>query len=64
MFLNMSLTETHSNYILQYDLMRRGIVTEQVTGLMNRFNEFRPFHESIGKKSHQIHNLEFPGEMR
>jgi hypothetical protein len=27
----------------------RGIVTEQVTGLMSRFNEFHPFYESIGK---------------
>lgn len=27
----------------------RGIVTEQVTGLMSRFNEFHPIHESIGK---------------
>jgi hypothetical protein len=40
--------ETHSEYSTEYHLFR-GIVTEQVTGLMSRFNEFHPFYESIGK---------------
>jgi len=53
-------TETHSKYTRESHLFR-GIVTEQVTGLMSRFIEFHPFYESIGKaRASQIHTFRVP----
>ena len=48
---NMSPMETLSNYFLNYYDFHsyRGIVTEQVTTLMTKFPEFKPFHENMGK---------------